>query len=116
MNKRVFGIKGNSLAFNGVSNDVGEALRGGTISEQSSSITRKEVEDFRNSGDILGKIKNLRQQDVNRSSDLAFGIPSGVPRKGGKPRLSAQEVFYLFYFHFFFEICVIFWGLSWFFL
>ena len=102
MNKRVFGIKGNSLAFNGVSNDVGEALRGGTISEQSSSITRKEVEDFRNSGDILGKIKNLRQQDVNRSSDLAFGIPSGVPRKGGKPRLSAQEVFYLFYFHFFF--------------
>ena len=46
MCKRVFGIKGNSLAFNGVSSNVADALRGGgggSGSQQSSSITRKEV-------------------------------------------------------------------------
>ena len=50
------------------------------------------MEDFRNTGDILGKIKNLRQQDINRPSNLEFGMPSGVARKGGRPRLSAAEV------------------------
>lgn len=47
---------------------------------------------MKNNGAILGKIKYLGQQDMNRSSELPFGIPSGPVRKNGKPRLSAEEV------------------------
>lgn len=43
MSKKIFGIKGNSLAYNGVSVNVAEALKGGCDSDHSSSITLKRV-------------------------------------------------------------------------
>ena len=43
MSSHIFGIKGNSLAYNGVSDNVADALKGGSYGVQSSSITRKMV-------------------------------------------------------------------------
>lgn len=44
MDKKVFGMKGNGLQFNGASHDVSEALRGGgNKTDQTSTIIRKEV-------------------------------------------------------------------------
>lgn len=43
MSKKIFGMKGNSLAYNGVSVNVAEALKGGCDSDQASSITLKRV-------------------------------------------------------------------------
>ena len=43
MSKKVFGMKGNSLAYNGVSINVAEALKDGCSSDQASTITLKRV-------------------------------------------------------------------------
>jgi hypothetical protein len=43
-------------------------------------------------GDMLGRTKNLGQGSGARPFDMVYGKPSGAPRKGGKPTLTAQEV------------------------
>ena len=50
------------------------------------------MEDHRSTGDYLGQVRKLGQQVPNRDENLAFGIPSGIVRSGGRPRLTAQEV------------------------
>ena len=51
-----------------------------------------QIEDIKNNGAVLGKVRTLGNQDFSRSSELPFGIPSGPIRKNGKARLSAQEI------------------------
>ena len=53
---------------------------------------RYQIEDIKNNGAVLGKVRTLGNQDFSRSSELPFGIPSGPIRKNGKARLSAQEI------------------------
>lgn len=43
MSSHIFGLKGNSIAYNGISSSVAEALKGDSYSAQSSSIARKMV-------------------------------------------------------------------------
>jgi hypothetical protein len=57
MSKKIFGMKGNSLAYNGVSVNVAEALKGGGDSEQASSITLKRVSSL-SSPNILSSLSN----------------------------------------------------------
>jgi hypothetical protein len=51
-------MKGNSLAYNGVSVNVAEALKGGGDSEQASSITLKRVSSLSISPNILSSLFN----------------------------------------------------------
>lgn len=76
-----FGVAGENIALNGVSKDVAEVLSG--AGETQSIINTKQVEDFRNMGDTLGKSKNLGQDSAARPWDLAYGKPGASGRVGG---------------------------------
>jgi hypothetical protein len=76
-----FGMAGQNIALNGVSKDVAEVLSG--AGETKSIINTKQVEDYRNMGDTLGKSKNLGQNSAARPWDLAYGKPGASGRVGG---------------------------------
>lgn len=76
-----FGIAGENIALNGVSRDVAEVLSG--AGETQSIINTKQVEDYRNMGDTLGKSKNLGQNSAARPWDLAYGKPGASGRGPG---------------------------------
>jgi len=76
-----FGVKGDTLAFNGVSKNIADVLKG--AGENPSVINTKKVEDFRNMSDILGKTKNLGQDSASRPFDTIYGKGSASGRKKG---------------------------------
>lgn len=71
-----FGAKGDTIAFNGVSKNISEVLKG-SESYTAPIVNTKKVEDFRNMGDILGQSKNLGQDSGLRPHDMIYGKPSG---------------------------------------
>jgi hypothetical protein len=76
-----FGVKGDTIALNGVSKNIAEVLKGGNSLDNpnsSSVVNLKKVEDFHNMGDILGKTKNLGQDSGYRPKDMIYGKTSGV--------------------------------------
>lgn len=76
-----FGVGGKNIALNGVSKDVAEVLSG--AGETKSIINTKQVEDYRNMGDMLGKTKNLGQESAARPFDTAYGRSAASGRAGG---------------------------------
>lgn len=76
-----FGVGGKNIALNGVSKDVAEVLSG--AGETKSIIITKQVEDYRNMGDMLGKTKNLGQESAARPFDTAYGRSAASGRAGG---------------------------------
>lgn len=76
-----FGVGGKNIALNGVSKDVAEVLSG--AGETKSIINTKQVEDYRNMGDMLGKTKNLGQDSAARPFDTAYGRSAASGRAGG---------------------------------
>jgi EF-hand domain-containing family member B len=76
-----FGVGGKNIALNGVSKDVAEVLSG--AGETKSIINTKQVEDFRNMGDMLGKTKNLGQDSAARPFETAYGRSAASGRAGG---------------------------------
>lgn len=80
-----FGQKGDTIALNGVSQNIADVLNA-SLNVRGPVANTKKVEDFRNMGDMLGKSKNLGQNSAYRPKDLVYGKASGV--KG----LSAAEV------------------------
>ena len=76
-----FGVGGKNIALNGVSKDVAEVLSG--AGETKSIINTKQVEDYRNMGDMLGKTKNLGQNSAIRPFDTAYGRSAASGRAGG---------------------------------
>eukprot|EP00605_Chrysophyceae_sp_TOSAG23-4_P000249 GSChrysophyteH1.ASY1.ANO1.286.1 assembled CDS len=76
-----FGVGGKNIALNGVSKDVAEVLSG--AGETKSIINTKQVEDFRNMGDMLGKTKNLGQNSSVRPFETAYGRSAASGRAGG---------------------------------
>ena len=76
-----FGVGGKNIALNGVSKDVAEVLSG--AGETKSIINTKQVEDFRNMGDMLGKTKNLGQNSTARPFETAYGRSAASGRAGG---------------------------------
>ena len=82
-----FGRKGDTIALNGVSKNIAEVLKGSIdVVSKIPIVNTKNVEDYRNMGDMLGRTKNLGQDSANRPPDMVYGKTSGV--KG----LSAAEV------------------------
>jgi hypothetical protein len=76
--RTVFGRKGDTIAFNGVSKNISEVLKGpSNPADEASIVNLKKVEDFRNMGDMLGRTKNLGQDSGYRPPDLIYGKPSG---------------------------------------
>lgn len=76
--RTVFGRKGDSIAFNGVSKNIAEVLKGpSNPAEEAPVVNLKKVEDFRNMGDMLGRTKNLGQDSGVRPPDMIYGKPSG---------------------------------------
>jgi len=76
-----FGVGGKNIALNGVSKDVAEVLSG--AGETKSIINTKQVEDYRNMGDMLGKTKNLGQDSAARPFETAYGRSAASGRAGG---------------------------------
>ena len=76
-----FGVGGKNIALNGVSKDVAEVLSG--AGETKSIINTKQVEDYRNMGDMLGKTKNLGQDSSKRPFGTAYGRSAASGRAGG---------------------------------
>lgn len=71
----VFGKKGDASAFNGVSKNVAVIL-GNNQEERGPLVAMKNVEDFRELGDILGTTKNLGQGMHTLPKSTIFGKPS----------------------------------------
>lgn len=66
----VFGTKGDTIAFNGVSKNIAMVLNSG---DDDRLINTKKVEDFRTTGDILGRSRNLGQGSSTRGFDVVYG-------------------------------------------
>ncbi len=84
-----FGAKGDTIALNGISKNISEVLKGAAENDLKNSVpivNKKNVEDYYNTKESLGKTRNLGQESAHRPSDMVYGKPSGV--KG----LSAAEV------------------------
>jgi len=69
-----FGVKGNTIALNGVSTNIAEVLHDPL--EGPDVIQNKRVEDFRNTKNILGQSKNLGQGSSSRPFDMVYGKSS----------------------------------------
>lgn len=76
-----FGIKGDTIALNGVSKNIADVLRG--AGDTPSIVNTKKVEDFRNMGDALGRTKNLGQNSAARPFETIYGGGSASMRKSG---------------------------------
>lgn len=91
INSQVFGIKGNSIALNGVSKDISDVLKGGDV--YIPSVTKKEVEDFKNTADLLGTVRRVTRNDPPRAWDAIYGAPSAMGKsKSGRAMPTAQDV------------------------
>eukprot|EP01038_Epipyxis_sp_PR26KG_P016202 gene16202-22038_t len=86
-----FGRKGDTIAFNGVSSNITDVLKGGSDKLANERIINsKRVEDYRNMGDMLGQSKNLGQGSAYRPSDMVYGKPSASSRN--KNSVGAAEL------------------------
>lgn len=70
----VFGMKAGTLAFNNVSSNISKVLNTSDINN--SLVSTKNVEDFRNTGHLLGMSRNLGQGSGSRPIDMVYGLPS----------------------------------------
>lgn len=77
-NSTRFGSKSDVVPYNGVSKGAAECLNFGVI-ESGPLLNKKEVEDFRDMSDILGRSRNRGQS----SSALPFEHVYGQPNRGG---------------------------------
>ena len=84
-----FGVRGDTIAFNGVSKNIADVLKG--AGENPSIINTKTVEDYRNMSDVLGQSKNLGQNSGARPFDTIYGKASASGRKT-KGQWGAAEV------------------------
>lgn len=87
-----FGVKGDTIALNGVSKNITDVLK--SVDERAPMVNTKNVEDYREMQDTLGKSKNLGQGSANRPIDYAYGKPSGAQLRAakGKAPIGADEV------------------------
>ncbi|RYH27211.1 hypothetical protein EON65_13800 [archaeon] len=77
-NQTRFGAKGDTIAFNGVSQNIRDVLTDTSGLEGNSVVNLKKVEDFRNMGNMLGQTRNLGQDSGIRPRDMVYGKPSGL--------------------------------------
>ena len=85
-----FGVKGDTIALNGVSKNIADVLRG--VGDTPSVVNTKNVEDYRNMGDALGQSKNLGQHSGARPYDTVYGKGSASMRKTGNVWGAAEVI------------------------
>lgn len=76
-----FGRKGASIALNGVSREVHQALQS-DLTNPAPAISNKRVGDFRRSQDVIGMPRSLGQGLDKLPPDHTFGMPSNRGRNG----------------------------------
>ena len=74
-----FGVKGDTIALNGVSKNIYDVLKG-TPENVPSVINTKRVEDFRNTANMIGQSRNLGQNSGSRPFDMVYGKASASGR------------------------------------
>ena len=84
-----FGVRGNTVAFNGASKNVAEILSNQDESE--SLIGTRRVEERYRQGDRLGKIRDLGMGSSSRSENFVYGLPSSYSKRG-RPQHGASEL------------------------
>jgi hypothetical protein len=62
-----FGVKGDTIALNNVSKSVTDVLK--SVDDRAPLVNTKNVEDFRETKDLLGRSKNLGQGSASRPID-----------------------------------------------
>jgi len=77
-----FGMKGDTIAFNGVSKNVEAVLKNKDASGP--IFWRKNLDNYSTMGDNLGQSKNLGQQSGQRPVDQVYGRPSATAAKAKK--------------------------------
>jgi hypothetical protein len=91
INTTRFGVKGDSIALNGVSHNIAAVLKGAPENKPP-VVNTKRVEDFRNmSRDNLSESKNLGQDSGVRPFDMAYG-KAGASSRATKGTWGAGEV------------------------
>lgn len=85
-----FGVKGDTIALNGVSKSIADVLRG--AGDTPSVVNTKKVEDYRNMGDVLGQARNLGQNSAARPYDTVYGRGSASMRKTGNVWGAAEVI------------------------
>jgi len=75
LKKKVYGRKGDAIAFNGVSKNIDDVLHCSDGNE-GHAIVFKNAEDHRQLGDLLGKSRNLGLNTSSLPPDTVFGKPS----------------------------------------
>lgn len=76
-----FGRKGATIALNGVSHEVHQALQS-DLTNPAPVVTNKRVSDFRRSQDVIGMPRSLGQGLDKLTPDHTFGMPSNRGRQG----------------------------------
>lgn len=84
-----FGLRGNTVAFNGVSKNVAEILT--SPGESEGMIGTKKVEERYKQGDRLGKIRDLGMGSTSRAEQFVYGLPSSYSKRG-RPLHGAAEL------------------------
>lgn len=74
-----FGCKGDTIAFNGVSSNITAVLNDDNAGKV---VNRKNVEELRMMGDILGQTKDLGQGSTLRPANMIYGKPPVTKRYG----------------------------------
>jgi EF-hand domain-containing family member B len=86
----VFGRKAGTNALNGASANIAEVLKGSDAGN--TIISKKSVEDFRNTGDVLGMSRNLGQGSGSRPFDMIYGQPSAAILKSRRVHTAAEVI------------------------
>lgn len=75
-----FGVKGDTIAYNGVSRNIAEVLCP-SAEDTESVIGTSKVEEHRMMGDLLGKTRDLGQGSKARTEQFVYGLPSAYTKK-----------------------------------
>jgi len=75
LKQKVYGRKGDAIAFNGVSKNIEDVLHS-SEGDEGHAIVFKNAEDHRQLGDLLGKTRNLGLNSSSLPENTVFGRPS----------------------------------------
>lgn len=83
-----FGVKGTSVAFNGVSHNIEDVLK--SKGESAPCVDTQTVEAFRKRGDILGQSRYLGQGSSERGHNFVYGKGRNAKKYGAQEILSGK--------------------------
>lgn len=92
--KTSFGMKGDTIAFNGVSKNIADVLNPSLNADADGPLFyQNNVDNYAKTTDLLGKSKNLGQQSGTRSLEVVYGRPSQTALKAKSgPVWGAEQI------------------------